>query len=113
VVKFDGTRFGSVTVDSKKFHHDVSVDPDGNIARREGDHKVSADEIRSILGSNPEVIVIGTGQFGCVKLSEEAAKVAEAHGVEVFRARTPRAIKKFNEQVDEGKRIAAIVHVTC
>lgn len=113
MVKFGGTRFGSVTVDNKKFHHDVYVDPDGNIARREGGHKVSADEIKSVLKSNPEVIVIGTGQFGCVKLSEEAARGAEAHGVEVFRARTPRAIKKFNEQVDEGKRIAAIVHVTC
>lgn len=112
-VKFEGTFFGRVTVGKKAFHHDVYVDPDGNLAPREGGHRVSADEIRTILKSNPEVIVIGTGQFGCVKLLEEAARVAEAHGVKVVKERTPVAIKKFNELVDEGKRIAAIVHVTC
>lgn len=112
-VKFEWTVFGSVTVGNKKFHHDVYVDPDGNIAPREGGHKVSADEISTVLKSNPEVVVIGTGQFGCVKLLEEAARVAEANGVRVVKERTPVAIEKFNELVDEGKRIAAIVHVTC
>lgn len=113
MIKFEGTSFGSVTAGNKKYNHDVHVDPDGNIAPREGDHKVSADEIRTVLKSNPEVIVIGTGQFGCVKLSEEAVRVAEASGVKVVRGRTPKAIKKFNELIDEGKRVAAIVHVTC
>ena len=112
-LKFERAFFGSVTVGHKKFHHDVYVDPDGNIAPRKGGHQVSAEEIRSVLKANPEVIVIGTGQFGCVKLLEEAARVAEANGVKVVRERTPIAIKKFNELVDEGKRIVAIVHVTC
>lgn len=112
-VKFEGTFFGSVTVGNKKFHHDIYVDPDGNIVPRESGHKVSAEEIRTILKSNPEVIIIGTGQFGCVKLLAEATRVTEANGVRVVRERTPIAIKKFNELVDEGKRIVAIVHVTC
>lgn len=113
MVKFDGTSFGSVTVDGKLYRHDIYVYPNGKIALREGSHTVVGDEIRRILKSNPEVIVIGTGQAGCVTVLEEAARVAKSVGISIVREETHIAIGKFNELVEKGKRVAAIIHVTC
>ena len=106
----DGTEFGSVTVDGKTYGHDIWIFADGTIKPRTKSHDFTAGELELLAMAGPEVVVVGTGQSGCVTVSEEAKKYAQEHGIELVCAETPEAIKKFNEAA--GKKAAAI-HVTC
>jgi len=57
-----------------------------------------------------ETLIIGTGQFDRVRLSDEAADYFEDKLVKVILESTPNAINRWNKA--EGKTIG-LFHVTC
>jgi len=61
----------------------------------------------------PEIIIIGTGQFGIVRVPLESEKLAKEQDIEVVKARTQQAVRIFNEAMKQGKRVSAVIHVTC
>jgi len=77
-------------------------------------HFVSAEEFDRLIGpqaeSWPEVVVIGTGYEGRVRVDESILARAKP-AVEVLP--TPQAIRRFNQLRAAGKRVAAIIHSTC
>lgn len=111
--KFDETRFGSVTIDGKLYSHDVYVYFDGRVEPRTSSHVVDSAEMERVLRMNPEVVIVGTGQAGCVVVEREAQGAARRKGIELIQAPTPEAIQKFNELAEGGKRVCSIIHVTC
>ena len=113
MIALDATSFGSITISGKKYDHDVYVFWDGTVEQRVGDHTVPARQMEYIVKKKPEIIVIGTGQFGVVHVPSESEKLAKMHNIEVVKARTPQAIGIFNEAMKQGKRVSAIIHVTC
>ena len=117
--KIDSTSFGSITVDGETFDYDVLIRLNGQIEKREKalskeiygtSHTVSLEEAKYIYEDGTEKIIIGTGQTGFVKLSEEAEDFFTERkcGIELFP--TPWAIERWNEI--EG-RVTAMFHVTC
>ena len=79
--KIDSTNFGSITVDGETFDYDILIRLNGQVEKREKalskevygtSHKVSLEEAKYIYEEGTEKIIIGTGQTGFVKLSEEA-----------------------------------------
>jgi hypothetical protein len=117
--KIDSTSFGSITVDGKTFDYDILIRLNGQVEKREKalskeiygtSHKISLEEAEHIYEEGTEKIIIGTGQTGFVKLSEEAENffVGKKCGVELFP--TGWAIERWNEL--EG-RVIAMFHVTC
>jgi len=113
IICLDGTSFGSITISGKKHDHDVYVFWDGTVERRVGDHTIPARQMEYIVEKKPEIIIIGTGQFGVVRVPSESEKLAREQNIEVVKARTPQAIGIFNEAMKQGKRVSAIIHVTC
>ncbi len=73
--------------------------------------EITNDEIRRLLGTKedafPDVIVIGTGYEGDVKV---AGDVLIEFRIAIEAHETPEAIKRFNELRSQGKRVAAIIH---
>jgi len=113
IIVIDATSFGSITISGKKYDHDVYVFWDGTVERRVGDHTVPTRQMEYIVKKRPEIIIIGTGQFGIVRVPSESEKLAKEQNIEVAKARTPQAIGIFNEAMKQGKRVSAIIHVTC
>ncbi len=113
MARIDGTSFGSITVDGKRYPHDVWVFADGSIRRRDRDHEFTLDELDLLLGGNPEIVVVGTGQSGCVRIDEDAAKEADRRGVKIISDVTPDALKRYNEAVGAKRRAAGAFHTTC
>ncbi len=123
--RFEDTGFGWVRYGGERYDHDVYVDTEGNVHRREKDlsrrkfgtsHRLAADEIERLLelcDEEPEVIVVGTGQNGVLTVTDEAREFCEERGIDLVDLRTPEAIERFNELKEEGKRVAAIIHTTC
>ena len=117
--KMDGTKFGSITINGKKYEYDVLIQRDGEVQKRKKklskevygtSHIVSLDEIKFIYEDGTDEILVGTGQDGMVKLSDEAKEYLRKKSCAVTLLPTPQAIKAWNKL--EG-RVVGVFHVTC
>ena len=111
----DSTEFGSVTIRGKKYEHDVVINYRGEVKKGwlQTRHLIDKKEFFGFLEENPDVILVGSGQYGDCEVSDDFVKLAEEKGIEVIIKDTPEAIKKFNELLKAGKKVVAYIHVTC
>ncbi len=117
--EIQSTEFGKITVDEKVYEHDIVIRLCGKVKKRKKklskekygtSHIVSLDEAKHILDEGAERLIIGTGQYGNVKLSGEADHYFRDNGCSVALLPTPQAIDTWNGA--EGKTIG-MFHVTC
>lgn len=113
MVQIDSTSFGSITVGGKRYAHDVWIFADGSIRRRDRDHEFTLDELDILLDGRPEVVIVGTGQSGCVEIDEDAAREAGRRGIKIISDVTPNALKQYNEAVKAKRKAAGAFHTTC
>lgn len=115
----DRTTFGSITVDSVTYDHDILIRMDGSVEKRKKklskavygtSHTVSLDEINYVHGKGAEGIIIGSGQYGVLELSVEARNFLVEHQCEFKILPTPEAIREWNMKA--GKFLG-LFHVTC
>ena len=104
--------FGSITIDGVAYLHDVYILPPSGVEHREGVHSFTLEQAERVLVTNPEVLIIGTGNFGLAELSHDAMELLEKSGVELIVDRTQDIVPTFN-QLALTKRVAAIIHLTC
>jgi hypothetical protein len=118
-MRIDGTSFGNITIDGKTYDHDVVIRLDGDIVKRKKklskklygtSHLVSKDEAEFVFEKGCELLVLGSGQEGNVRLSPEAEAYLVKKGCEIVIRPTPKALRAFNEA--HGKKIG-LFHVTC
>jgi hypothetical protein len=118
-MRIDSTEFGSVTIDGKRYEFDVVVRMSGEITKRRKklskkyygtSHVISKDEARFVYEKGCEQLILGTGQYGNVTLSKEAAEYFDKKHCEVIARPTPKAIDSFNKS---GKDRIGLFHVTC
>lgn len=119
MLRIEGTKFGSVTIDGK-IYEDVLI-VEGKVLRRDKvkiraiygtSHVVRKEEAEQLLDGNPEVVIIGTGQHGSLSVDQEAVSLIRQAGAELITIETPKAIQRFNE-LSATKRANALLHVTC
>ena len=115
----DQTSFGSITIEGKEFEHDVLIRLDGQVEKRKKklskalygtSHIVSLDEAKYVYEKGTERLILGSGQYGNVELSEEAADYFKRKHCQVKLLPTPEAIRAWNEA--QGS-VAGLFHVTC
>ena len=107
--------FGSMTVMRKKYRNDLKIIGNqiiGDWWRREG-HALYAEDIDDILYSAVEILVVGTGAYGSMKVTEDAAKAIEGRGINLVAVPTKEAVSIFNILHTDGKRVAGAFHLTC
>ncbi len=114
-VKIEAYRFGEMVVSGQTHHSDLKI-INGRIVpnwwRKEG-HNFCLDDIRDILNSECEILVIGTGAYGVMKVPESVKKAIMEHGLAVEIYPTEKAASRFNELVAQGKKVAGAFHLTC
>lgn len=115
----DKTAFGSITIEGTAFDHDVLIRQDGQVKKRKKklskalygtSHILSLDEARHIYEKGTEWLIIGTGQYDNVRLSEEAANYFRQKHCQVDLLATPAAIERWNRA--DGT-VIGLFHVTC
>lgn len=113
------TTFGSITVNDNRYDHDIIIRRNGSIEKRKKklskaiygtSHTVSLDEMKFVYEENSEGIIIGTGQYGVLKLSAEADGFINSKGCELIILPTSEAMKEWNKK--QG-RFIGLFHVTC
>ena len=112
----DSYSFGSIQIDGKDYASDVVLlgeDVKSPWWREAGGHVYGVEDFEDVLAAAPDVVVLGTGYFGRVKvLDETLAALAEA-GSEIVVERTGGAVECFNRYAGEGRDVAAALHLTC
>jgi hypothetical protein len=107
--------FGSMTSTGQSHRNDLKIIDDkiiGNWWRREG-HALYAQDIDDILYASVETLVVGTGAYGGMKVTEEAAQAIEAQGINLVAVPTKEAVSIFNSLHAQGRRVAGAFHLTC
>jgi hypothetical protein len=114
MVEIEDSGFGSITIDEKRYGHDVWVFSDGSVEeRRGGYHTFLKKEVQALLKGEVDTIVVGAGTAGCVEIESPARQLAQQRGIEIVSDITPKAIEKYNQLVTKGRKVAAAFHVTC
>lgn len=118
-MKINSTEFGSITINGTTYLHDILIRLSGEVAKRKKklskkyygtSHIISCDEAKFIYEKGCNTLVLGTGQYGNVTLSQEAADFFEHHDCRVILQPTPVAIETYNKSKD---KTIGLFHVTC
>lgn len=118
MTKIDSTEFGKIVVDGKTYDYDIVIDANGVVARRSKaserwygtHHVICTEEVKDLLASKPQVLVIGLGQYKACRLEQGAERECARYGTKLIAEPTPKAIKTFNET---EARKAGLFHLTC
>lgn len=115
----DQTTFGSITIEGEPLEHDVLIRLDGQVKKRKKklskavygtSHIISLDEAQHIYEQGVQRLIIGTGQYDSVRLSDEAESYFQKKQCQVELLGTPEAIQAWNKS--EGA-VIGLFHVTC
>jgi hypothetical protein len=111
----DDCSFGVIVIDGIKHTSDLLITPDGRILEpwwRKSGHRLSSDDIRELIESEPECIIAGTGVSGQVRPEKGLEKILRQRGINFIAAPNHDAMKYFNE-ISPKKRVGACFHLTC
>ena len=110
--KINSTYFGSIIIDGRKYDHDVIVYWDGEVRQRPSSHNFTRRELMDVMMKEPEIIVIGTGTAGLMKIDSDVQLKAQMEGIRIVADKSLNAVSEFNK-LTRNKRVAAVIHVTC
>lgn len=111
----DAYQFGRIVIDGKEYTQDVIIHPDRIEAgwwRRQG-HLLHEEDLASLLQQPPEVLVIGNGFAGVMRVPGELVAKLKAQGMDVHVCHTRAAVKLYNQLQGGDKQVAAALHLTC
>lgn len=117
--KIEGTSFGSITIDGETLERDVIIRLGGKVKKRKKklskavygtSHVISLDEAQHVYEKGARQLIVGSGQYGMVELSAEAASYLKEQGCKVELLPTKQAVEAWNEAKGE---VIGLFHVTC
>ena len=113
------TGFGYIIIKGSRIEHDIVIRLSGEIKKRKKklskavygtSHIISLEEAKYIYQGGAERLIIGSGQNGMMRLSEEAIDYFKKKKCKVDLQPTPKAIEYWNKA--KGT-IIGLFHITC
>ena len=112
----DSYTFGRITIDGKTYTSDLILLPEGRLQeewwRRRG-HELHPQDLQEILQARPQILIVGTGYYGAMRITPEAKQTLTKAGIQLIAHKTEKACQTYNKLAAEGKRVAAALHLTC
>ncbi len=112
--RIESYRFGSVTIDGQTYARDVIVRPEGVLAdwwRRDG-HSLRPEDLTDALEPRPNVLVIGCGASGVLRIPDETRRWITGQGIELVALPTGAACDEYG-RLSGDRRVVAGLHLTC
>lgn len=119
-IQIDSVSWGKIFINGQKF--DQVIISGGKVLPRETEkleklfgttHTIGDWEQELLSMVDPEVIIIGNGYNGVLKVSGEMREKLGHSGAEIKVLLTPAAVSEFQKLVSQGKRVSALIHTTC
>lgn len=113
------TGFGWIKIGDVTYEHDIIIHTDGAVTKRRkkrsrdlkeqyGHTPLSEHELDLLAEEHPDVVYIGTGQYGSLPITPEAKKLLLDYHTVILP--TPELMIKIGQEERHG---LAIIHVTC
>ena len=114
-MKIDKYSFGQIKISGEEYTSDLlicgeKIKPDW---WREEGHSLCLGDLSWILDREPDVLIIGTGKSGVMKVPNKVIEKLEEEGIEVVAKTTTEAVKTYNNLDSSSQIIAAGFHLTC
>jgi hypothetical protein len=106
--------FGGIQVDGEHHREDLIVLPDRVVPswwRRRG-HRLQLVDMETIFEAAPEVLVVGQGYFGRMKVDSPVVVELRRRNIELRAEWTAKAVDSY-QQLRERRRVVAALHLTC
>jgi hypothetical protein len=113
------SEFGWVEIGGTRYEHDIIIHTDGSVSKRKkklskpwasefGHTPLSAAELEFLQDEKPEMVYVGTGQYGDLPVTPDAASLL---------AKFPHLVRPVPDVIPliekEQRKFAAVLHVTC
>lgn len=104
-----------MTVSGKTYTHDLKII--GNSVKedwwRRNGHRLALEDIADILAASPDLLVVGTGYAGGMRVPDSLRRELAARRIRLVVEPTDQAVKTYNQLRAEGKNVAGAFHLTC
>ena len=107
--------FGKIKINGQNYTSDVIIYPDhvnNSWWRKEG-HELHVDDLKDIFACKPDTLIIGTGAWGVMHVPEETKAMIETHKIKLIVDKTEKAVKIYNELLNNNEKLVAALHLTC
>ena len=107
-------KFGEIKIGGKLYQNDVIIYPDHVDSKwwRKESHSLDLEDIQDVVAANPEVIVIGTGQPGFMKVFDNTVETLGKLNIATVIMPTEHACKEYN-RIASQRKVIACLHLTC
>ena len=107
--------FGRIAANGQFFNGDIKI-VRGTLVPdwwRNSGHSVEIGDVQDILDSDSEILVIGQGQPGYMKIADDLRKQLAHRNIQLIEEPTAKAVETFNRLLEEGRRVSGGFHVGC
>lgn len=111
----DSCSFGRIRVDGKDYTQDLLVFPEKQVVDwwRKDQHRVSYYDVKEVIRRKPDMLIVGTGTLGNLKLDASTRKLVQKYNITIREEKTQSAIVLFNRFNEKGIKAAGAFHLTC
>lgn len=115
---FGWASLGRVKYGSDVYDKDFVVSTFQEVFPRDYDdeHLITDEELERSVDDKTKIIMIGTGDYGVVRISKEARSYCKKNKIKLMTKPTPTLIKEYNKKMKRKGRkpnVTAIIHVKC
>jgi len=106
--------FGRIVIDGKEYTNDLIILPDHietNWRRKKG-HELSVEDIRTVLEAKLEILIVGTGFSGLMKVLPDTRSLLESRQIKLIAEDSEKACQTYN-QLHQSSKVIAAFHLTC
>lgn len=114
MMKIESYRFGQIAIEGKTYASDLIIFPDrveSDWWREEG-HQLRKGDLDRIVRDSPEILVVGSGSSGMLRVLPETEKYLREKGIRLITEPTEKACQTYN-QLGSSQKVIAALHLTC
>ncbi len=107
--------FGKIVIDGETYHTDILVFPDRVRDQwwRQKGHELVIEDLKCVLAAQPEVLIVGTGYTGALRIPEETRRQLDKHHIQLIAKKTQTACSLFNSMMQASRNVVSALHLTC
>ena len=107
-------KFGSFVVNGRTYLGDIKIIGDKvRYWSTRKKHVLRYDDIWDLLESQPEIVIIGTGNSGYLEIPADLRDLILGKNIRLFIDVNKNAVKAYNEGLQQNRRLVALFHGTC
>jgi len=115
MMHIDEFSFGKIVVNGSPYNNDIKIIGEKVTSGwwRKSGHIVGIEDVADILQQVPDILVIGKGESGLMRVADPLQRRLEKMGIALVEENSSSAVETFNRLIREGKSVAAGFHVGC